>query len=54
MKTWNWVLLLVIPFALLIGLNIVSELVSSDVAEFCDHLVIAGVIAYGVVSYFFT
>ena len=54
MKTWNWVLLLAIPFALLIGLNIVSELVSSDVAEFCDHLVIAGVIAYGIVSYFFT
>ena len=47
----NWIFSL--PIALAIGLVLVHLLVGGDVAWFLDQLVVAGVIAFGIVTAFF-
>ncbi len=47
----NWIFAL--PIALAIGLVLVHLLVGGEVAWFLDQLVIAGILAFGIVRAFF-
>ena len=53
MKTRDLVLLITLPIGLLIGVSMLSGLADSEMAQFFDHLVMSGIIAYGVVYCFF-
>ena len=53
MKLRDLVLLITLPIGLLIGVSMLSGLADSEMAQFFDHLVMSGIIAYGVVYSFF-
>lgn len=53
MKTRDLVLLITLPIGLLIGVSMLSGLADSEMAQFFDHLLMSGIIAYGVVYCFF-
>jgi hypothetical protein len=46
-------IIIAIPIALLIGLNVVATLWDGEAAGFLDQLMIAGVVAFGIVRLFF-
>jgi len=53
MRLRDLVLLITLPIGLLIGVSMLSGLAESEMAQFFDHLVMSGIIAYGVVYSFF-
>jgi hypothetical protein len=53
MKIRDLVLLITLPIGLLIGVSMLSGLADSEMAQFFDHLVMSGIIAYGIVYSFF-
>src|SRR5262245_66634371 len=53
MKIRDLALLVALPIGLLIGVSMLTGLADSEMAQFFDHLVMSGVIAYGVVYCFF-
>jgi hypothetical protein len=53
MKIRDPVLLIALPIGMLIGVSMLSGLVESEMTQFFDHLVMSGIIAYGVVYCFF-
>ena len=50
---WEFALVLALPIALLVVLAIVQAFFSFEVASFLDQLVIAGILAFGIVRAFF-
>jgi hypothetical protein len=53
MKTRDLVLLIALAIGLLLGVSMLSAPADSEIAQFFDHLLMSGIIAYGVVYCFF-